>query len=60
MGDYVICATFVLYLIFNVLVGSLNEDLGKDLGSWTHVNSTLTRKLDWPKLIIWSPISHPH
>ena len=29
--------TYVLQLIFNVLVGSLHEDLGEDLGSWIHV-----------------------
>ena len=29
--------------MFNVLVESLLEDLGEDLGSWTHINSTLTR-----------------
>ena len=27
-----------------MLVGSLHEDLGEDLGAWTHVNSTLIRR----------------
>lgn len=26
----------------------LHEGLGKDLGSWTHVNSIFTTKLVWP------------
>ena len=30
--------------MFNMLVGNFYEDLGEDLGSWTHVNSTLTKK----------------
>ena len=34
------CATFVLKLIFGVLVGSLHEDFGEDPGFWTHINST--------------------
>ena len=46
MGDYLILCYLCLSL-FNVLVKSLHEDLG----SWTHVNSTLTRKLVWPTLI---------
>ena len=37
MGGILFCATFVLKLIFNVLVGSLHEELGEDLGSWTHI-----------------------
>ena len=40
VGDH-----FILQVIFNVLVGSLCGDLGKDPRSWTHVDSTLTRKL---------------
>ena len=35
-----------------MLVGILHEDLGEDLGSWTHGNSTLTKKLVWSMLII--------
>ena len=31
--------------MFNVLVRSLLKDLRKNLGSWTHVNSTLTKKI---------------
>ena len=34
------------------MVGSLDEDLGADPRSSTHVNFMLTRKLVWPKLII--------
>ena len=49
------CATFVLKLIFNVLVGNLHENPG----SWTHMKSTLTRKLVWPMLIISMLISPP-
>ena len=30
-------ATFVLWLILNVLIKSLHEDLGKDLESWTYI-----------------------
>ena len=41
------CATFVLQVIFNVLVGSLYEDLGEDPRSWTHKIFNLTRKLVW-------------
>ena len=41
----VLCATLLLKQIFNVLVGSLCEYLGKDMSSWTHVNCTLTREL---------------
>ena len=33
------------YFIFNVLVGSLHEDLGEHMGSWIHINSTLARYL---------------
>ena len=36
-------ATFVLQLIFIVLVGNLHEDIGKDHRFWIHANSTLTR-----------------
>jgi hypothetical protein len=32
-------ATFVIQVIFNVLVGSLYEDLGDDPGFWTQLNS---------------------
>lgn len=46
------CDTFVSQLIFNVLVGIRHEDLGEDPVSWTHVNSTLTRKYAWPTLHI--------
>ena len=53
------CATFVLYLIFNVLVTGLHEDLGEDQESWNHIISTLTRKLFWPTLIISTLIFHP-
>lgn len=49
--------TFVLQLIFLVLVESLHADLWEDLGSWTHVNAALTRKLVWPLLIISTLIS---
>ena len=34
------CAMFVLQLIFNVLDGSLLEDLEKDLDFWNHINFT--------------------
>jgi hypothetical protein len=34
-----------------MLVGSLCEDLGERLRSWTHINTTMTRKLVWPTLI---------
>ena len=30
-------ATFVLQLIFKLLVGSLEEDLWEDPGSWAHI-----------------------
>jgi hypothetical protein len=40
-----LCATFLLKEIFNVLVGSLCEYLGKDMSSWTHVYPTLSREL---------------
>jgi hypothetical protein len=52
-------AAFSLQRIFNVLVGSLLKDLREDLGSWTHINSTLTRKLVWPTLITSTLIFHP-
>jgi hypothetical protein len=32
---------FVIELMFNVLIGSPHEGLGKGLRSWTHTNSTL-------------------
>jgi hypothetical protein len=51
-------ATFLLKLLINVSVGSLHEDLGEDLGSWTHGDSTLTRKLVWPTLITFMLILH--
>ena len=34
--------------------------LEEDMRSWTHLNSTLTRKLQWPTLIIFTIIFHPH
>ena len=57
MWAIILChATFVLKLIFNVLVDNLHEDLGECPRSWTtHMNSALTRKLVWPALIF-----HPH
>jgi hypothetical protein len=51
-----VSATFVLQVIFNVLVGSLYEDLGEDLGSWAHINSTLTRKI----IMVHANIFHAH
>ena len=45
------CVTFVLKLLFNVLVGSLHKNSREDLGSWTHIKSTLIRKLVCPMLI---------
>ena len=56
------CATFVLQVIFRVLVGSLYEDLGEDLESWTHVNSSSTIKLVWPTLIglFSGAVTSPH
>lgn len=41
-------ATFVLKLIFNVLVESQQEDLEEDLGFSTHGDSTLTIKFVLP------------
>ena len=55
-----ICATFVLKLILYVLVKSLHEDFGKDPRSWTHIISTLTRKLVRPTLINSTLIFHMH
>jgi hypothetical protein len=55
-----------------VLVGSFHEDLGEDTGSWTHVNSTLTRKVvhgptpiistltNFPPTLIIGPFSIQH
>ena len=37
--------------MFSVLVESHHEDLGEDQRPWTHINSTLTRKLVWLMLI---------
>ena len=34
-----------------MFVKNLLEDLGEELGSWAHINSTMTRKLMWPTLI---------
>ena len=51
------CATFVLQVTSDVLVGSLHEGLGKDLGFRTQVDSTLTRKLVWHVVIISTLIS---
>ena len=34
---------FILQVIFNVVLKSIQEDLGEDPGCWTHVDSTLTR-----------------
>ena len=49
------CDAFVLWIIFNVVVKHLCDDLGKDPWSWTHVSSTLTRELVWPipPTLIW-------
>lgn len=55
MDGYSFCTTFVLKLVFNVLVRCLHEDLREDLRSWTNENSTMTRKLVRSTLII----SHP-
>ena len=35
-----------------MLVESLHGDLGEDMGCWTRINSTMTRKLVLPTLII--------
>lgn len=35
-----------------MLVGSLHQDSGEELGSWTYVNFTLTRKLVWLRLLL--------
>ena len=37
-----------------MLVGSLHEDFGKKLGSWTHVDSILTRTL-----VLWTVYQPP-
>ena len=50
---YYFCVTFVVQLMFNVVVGSLHEDSGEDPGSWTCNSSTVTRKSVWPTLIIF-------
>ena len=39
------CASYVLYLAFNVLDESVDKDLGEGTGSWTHINLTLTTKI---------------
>ena len=49
-----IYATFVLELIPKVLVISPQEDLG----SWTHIISTLTRQLEWPTFNCFHVIGH--
>lgn len=59
-GNIYVYATFVLELLLKVFVGSLQEDLGEDLGSSTQIISTLTRILVWPTLIISTLIFHPH
>jgi hypothetical protein len=53
-------ATFVLEVILKLLVRSLQEDSGEDLGSSAHIISTLTRWLVWPTLIISTLIFYPH
>lgn len=45
-------ATFGLYLLSNVLVGSLQEYFVEIMGSWSHVNFTLNKKLVWPCLLL--------
>ena len=59
---YLFCATFASQVMFSVLVGSLCEDLGEDLESWTHINSTSTIRLVWPTLIglFSGAVSSPH
>ena len=47
----IFCTTLLLQTIFNVLVESIHEDFRENPRSWTHVNSTLTRKLATPTLI---------
>ena len=42
-----------LFYLCQVLVGSLKEKWGEDLGSWIHIISTPTRQLEWPTLIIF-------
>ena len=48
------------FILCKVLVISLYEDLGEDPGSWTHGDSTLSRKLVWSTLIISTLVLHPH
>lgn len=43
-----------------MLVGTLKEDRGKDVGSWTQNISTPSRKLEWPALTISTLLFHPH
>jgi len=47
----IFCIALSLQTIFNVLVESLHEDFREDPRSWTHIKSTLTRKLATPTLI---------
>ena len=53
MGDYsILCYFCPITILFSVLVGSHGEGLKEDPGCWTHIGSTLTRKLLQPTLII--------
>jgi hypothetical protein len=45
-------ATFILKLIYYVLVRRLEEALGEDPWSWIHNSFTLTTKLVWSTLIL--------
>ena len=47
LGDYFILCYFCHIRMFNALVGSLREDLGEVLGSWTHTNSTSRVAQGW-------------
>ena len=40
--QFLCCYKVIVLFLCKALVGSLHEDLGEDLGSWTPSNSTLT------------------
>jgi hypothetical protein len=56
---------WVTISIYGTFVGSPQEDFSNDLESWTHIISTLTKKLESSTSIISTLISstlilHPH
>ena len=56
-----LCASFALQVIFDVMIRIRYEDSEKeDPETKIHVNSSLTRKLMWPRLIMSTLIFHPH